>query len=78
MQGFWKGIESTHTFLHLKQLFLINKPAERCPMESCSLDAFEVKSLDHKKVFFSSPVTFLSRHPGKCFDLSFIYIYIFF
>lgn len=27
---------------------------------------FEVQSLDHKKSF-SSPVTFLSRDPGKCF-----------
>lgn len=50
MQGFWKEIESTHTFLHLKQLFLINNPAERCPTESCHLDAFEVKSADHKKL----------------------------
>lgn len=70
MQGFCKGIESTHTFLHLKQLFLINNPAERCPTESCSLDAFEVKSLDHKKNY-SSPATLLSRDPGKCFGLSF-------
>lgn len=72
MQGFWKGIESTHTFLHLKQLFLINNPAERCPTESCSLDAFEAKSLDHKKNY-SSSVTFLSRDPGKCFVLSVLF-----
>lgn len=66
VQGFWKEIESTHTFLHLKQLFLINNPAERCPTESCHLDAFEVKSVDHKKNF-SCPVTLLSRDPGECF-----------
>lgn len=73
MQGFWKRIESTCTFLHLKQLFLINNPAERCPTETCTLDAFEVKSLDHKKND-SSPVTFLSRDPGKWFGLSFLFL----
>lgn len=71
MQGFWRRMESTRTFLHLKQLFLINNPAERCPTESCRLDAFEVKSLDHKKIY-SFPVTFLSKDPGKCFGLSFL------
>lgn len=69
MQGFWRRMESTHPFLHLKQLFLTNNPAERCPTESCRLDAFEVKPLDHKKNC-SSPVTFLSKDPGKCFGLS--------
>lgn len=70
MQGFWKGVEGAHTFLHLKQLFLINNPAERCPTESCSLDAFEAESLDHKKNYTSS-VTFLSRDPSKCFAVLF-------
>lgn len=70
MQGFWKGMESTHTFLHLKQLLLINNPAERCPTESCSLDTFEAESLDHKKNSTSS-VTFLSRDPSKCFVVLF-------
>lgn len=51
MQGFWKGIESTHTFVHLKQLFLINNCAERCPTGTCSVDG--LKSLDHKKNHFS-------------------------
>lgn len=51
MQGFWKGIESTQTFLHLKQLFLINNPAERCPAEMCSLGVLKFNLLITKRVF---------------------------
>lgn len=36
------------------------------PRGDVQFGCFEVQSLDHKKSF-SSPVTFLSRDPGKCF-----------
>lgn len=36
---------------------------------------FEVQSLDHKKSF-SSPVTFLSRDPGKCFVIFIFFKYL--
>lgn len=41
-------------------------------MESCSLDAFEGNSLDHK-TNYSSPVTFPSREPRKRFGLPFLF-----